>query len=296
MRSITRHLGSVALVTAVTVTATDAAAQDTGSIPASGVQGTDTTGDLQLATRRPYWSAGKHRPFISSTLEGGLVYYRPQLAVGYGKPHWRWIGVEAQSQVTIGSGTMYAGLRAALPNADLRLGTRFVYSAGRSYLARAAEYTDETIDFEEEPRARYQTLEAEIAGVLPVGDGAFFGLLGGYHMLGVPPEYDVYDQLLRIVVEPPWIGRVRGGYIHGFQDGIISVGGAVEVLASPERDAYVARVGPQLGVSLTHHLDAALSIMAVVAGPDHLRLDGADIGQFGFRYRWATGDPFPEFP
>jgi len=25
-------------------------------------------------------------------------------------------------------------------------------------------------------------------------------------------------------------------------------------------------------------------------------LEGAQIGQFGFRYRWSSTDPFPEFP
>ena len=62
------------------------------------------------------------------------------------------------------------------------------------------------------------------------------------------------------------------------------------------------RVLPQLTVilthhlHLTHHLDAAASIMAVAWSPDSLALLGTDIGQFGLRYRWATGDPFPEFP
>lgn len=271
-------------------------AQDSGSVPPSSVEGSEANRDLQLATRQPYWSAGKHRPFVSSTQEAGLVYYRPQLALGYGKPHWRWFGVETQSRVTVGSGAIYSGLRGVLPNADVRVGARYVFSAGQAYLQRAPVYTDDTIDFDELPGARYLALEAEVAGSVPLGDGALFGLLAGYYLAGVPASYDVYDQLLRVVVEPPWVARARGGYVHGFADGVIKLGVAVEVIAAPEREAYVVRTGPQLGVRLTHHLDAAASIMAVVTSPDHLRLTGAEIGQFGFRYRWATGDPFPEFP
>lgn len=270
-------------------------AQDPGSIPPSGVEGSGDS-DLQLATQRPYWSGGKSRWFLSATLEAGLVYYRPQLALGYGKPHFRWLGVETQTRVSLGSGSGYAGLRAALPHTDIRLGGRYVFSARHAYLARAPTYTDETIDFDEAPRARYVTLDAEIAGSLPIGDGALFSSVAGHYVRGVPAVFDVYDQLLYVVVEPPWVARARVGYVHGFADGILKLGAAAEVIAIPERGAVVVRAGPQLGVSLTHHLDAAISVMAVVSSPDSLRLDGAEIGQFGFRYRWATGDPFPEFP
>ena len=83
--------------------------------------------------------------------------------------------------------------------------------------------------------------------------------------------------------------------VFGVDSGL-AVGWAAEVIVVPEREAVVVRTGPQLAVALTHHLDAALSFMAVVASPDHLRLAGTELGQFGFRYRWATGDRFPEFP
>jgi hypothetical protein len=283
------------LATAVVLAPSSAEAQDPGSIPPSGIDGPTGARDLQLAAGRPYWSGGKSRLFVSSTMEGGLAYYRPQLALGYGKPHWRWFGAETQSRVSIGSGSTYAGLRAALPNADIRVGSRYVFAANQSYLLRAPPYTDDTIDFDDQPNARYVSLEAEINGSLPVGDGALFGTLAGFHMSGVPDAYDVFDQMLFVVVEPPWVARIRGGYVHGLAGGILQLGAAVETIAIPERDMLVVRAGPQLAVALTHHLDAAVSIMAVVASRDSLRLDGAEIGQFGFRYRWATGDPFPEF-
>ena len=147
------------------------------------------------------------------------------------------------------------------------------------------------------PNARHVLLEAEAAGWIPVGDGAFIGSAAVFHMLGVPDGYDVYLQLMNVVVEPPWITRTRAGYVHGFgDDGGLVVGAAVELITVPERDAWIVRAGPQVGVALTHHLDAALSVMAVASSPDALRLEGAEIAQLGFRYRWATGDRFPEFP
>lgn len=289
-----RAASAAALV--VVLAASTALAQDPGEVP-STIADTDPTSALGVAGKRPYWSAGKHRPFTSAMFEAGLVYIRPTLAVGYGKPHWRWLGAEVQSRISTGSASEYVGLRFALPLAELRLGGRYSFGASHSYLVRAESYTDDTIDFDEEPSSRYFSLEAEVGGALPVGDGAFVGSLSGFHLLGVPDEYDVYDHLLHVVVEPPWALRQRGGYVHSFGvDNGLKVGAAVELIEVPERDAVIFRVGPQLGVAITHHLDASLSVMAVVASPDSLRLEGTDIGQFGFRYRWATGDPFPEFP
>src|SRR5512139_3520633 len=40
--------------------------------------------------RPDYWSKGAPRVFVSSRLEGGLVYAKPQVAVGYGRPFWSW--------------------------------------------------------------------------------------------------------------------------------------------------------------------------------------------------------------
>jgi hypothetical protein len=51
-----------------------------------------------------------------------------------------------------------------------------------------------------------------------------------------------------------------------------------------------------LTLSLTHHLDAIGAVMIVAASPDQLGLLGADLGQLGLRYRWSTGDRWPEFP
>lgn len=146
---------------------------------------------------------------------------------------------------------------------------RYIFSADQSYLRRAPSYSDDTIDFDEEPNARYVALETELASSVPLGAGAIFGLAGGYNLAGIPTRYGVYDQLLHVVVEPPWVFRVRAGYVHAFADGIIQLGVAGEVVGSPERDAYVLRFGPLLSVSLTHHLDAAASVLAVAAGPDH---------------------------
>src|SRR5690606_21309494 len=119
-------------------------------------------------------------------------------------------------------------------------------------------------------------------------DGAFVFTFTGMYVVGVPDAFDIYDSYLNVVIEPPWAARQRVGYFHAFgvDDGL-QLGFSGELIEMPERDEVVVRIGPQLGVAITHHLDAALSVMVPISSPDDLRLEGAEVGQFGFRYRWA---------
>ena len=291
-----RRAAALALALAAALATTSARAQDPSSLPGSSTSGA-AVGSFGTAGSRPYWEAGRPRAFLSSILELGIFYYRPSLAVGYGEPHRRWVGVETQARMTAGSGSEYVGLRAAIPEVDLRVGGRYQLATNQSYLERDTAYDDEETEFDDAPNSRYITLEAELATAIPVGDGAIFGLFSAYHVLGVPDEYDLLEDQMNVAMRPPWLLRARGGYLHAFGvDGGLRIGAAVEILHNPERDLNVLRAGPQLGVTLTHHLEASVSIMAALLSPDDLDLAGTEIGQFGFRYRWATGDPFPEFP
>jgi hypothetical protein len=271
-----------------------ASAQDpTDSGPGSG--GSELV--LDSAAARPYWSGGLPRWFVSAQLEGGFFYIRNQMAVGYGKPHWRWIGLETQGRASGGNGSEYIGLRAALPEADLRVGARYVFATDQALLTPQDSFDRDDVRIPEVPQSRYLHLEAELTGSVPFLGGTLFGLAGVYRMSGVPEGYFVFDETLHVVVDPPWNWRLRGGHLLRFgAQGGLRIGVAAEVIGLPGRQEMVVRTGPQLAVILTHHLDAAASIMAVAWSPDSLALLGADIGQFGLRYRWATGDPFPEFP
>jgi hypothetical protein len=273
-----------------------ALAQDPGEVASTATVANPLT--LGLGGRRPYWSGTHGAPFLAASFEAGLVYVRPTMMLGYGKPHWRWFGAEVQSQIAPGNYAEYVGLRGALPFADLRAGARYSFTPSQSYLTRSKIYNDDELQFDENPAARYLSLEAELSIAAPVwNDGAFVFTLTGLHAVGVPDQFDIYDSYLNVVLEPPWAARQRVGYFHAFgvDDGL-QVGFSAELIEMPERDAVVVRIGPQLGVAITHHLDAALSVMVPVSTPDDLRLEGAEIGQFGFRYRWASTDPFPEFP
>jgi len=253
---------------------------------------------LDQAQQKPYWSGGQRRAFISSTQEIGLLYVRPQLAVGLGRPHYTWIGLESQTRLDASGGAQYGGLHAASPIADLRLGARYTFPANQRLLRPQASFEPDDLDIDTEPHSRYVALEAEATGVWPVVDRfSIFALGSAWRYLGIPQGYWFFEEGLHVVVAPPWVWRARAGPLVTFgKTGGFQIGAAGEVIGIPARDAVIVRVGPQMTVALTHHLDSTVSAMIVASSPDNIGLDGYEVGQFGLRYRWATGDQFPEFP
>jgi hypothetical protein len=230
-------------------------------------------------------------------MEVGFFYLRTQMALGYGRPHWEWIGIEEQTRVSGSGGSQYVGLRAALPFLEARGGARYMFPADQAFLPIQDEYSRTEVLGPETPNSRYIALEGEILGSVSLLGGSVFGAANIYYLTGIPEGYNVFEESLHVVADPPWLWRVRLGHLLAFgKQGALRVGMAAEVIGIPDRDAFVVRFGPQFAVSLTHHLDALASIMATAHSPDRLRLLGAEIGQLGFRYKWATGDPFPEFP
>jgi hypothetical protein len=272
-------------------------AQDPSDLPPpQGVQPGLTEG-LEQAQKRPFWVSGARRWFISSVLDAGIVYLRPQLAVGYGKPHWSWIGIEGYSSVSISGGVEYAGLRATTTFLDARVGARYNFSAEQDFLEPQDIYTREDSELEIGPQSRYVALEAELTGSVPLPGGSLFAVASGYYIADTPPGYYVFEDALRVIIDPPYVWRARLGYLASFGiDDTLKVGIAGELIGIPGREAFVVRAGPVIGVSLTHHLEAVGALMIVAHNPDELGLRGAEFGNLGFRYKWATGDRWPEFP
>lgn len=272
-------------------------AQDPADLPPPPGAQPGLTEGIEQSARRPFWVSGETRWFVSAVLEAGIVYLRPQIAVGYGKPHWQWVGIEGYSGVSITGGVEYAGLRASSRYVDFRAGARYNFSVNQDFLLPNVEYTREESELELGPQSRYVALEAEITGSVPAPGGAVFAVATGYAIVGTPPGFYLYEDSLHVIIDPPYLWRARLGYLASFGiDDTLRVGAAVELIGNPGRDAFTFRTGPVLAVSLTHHLEAIGALMIVARGPDDLGLRGAEFGQLGFRYRWATGDRWPEFP
>src|SRR5690606_30020735 len=90
-----------------------------GAVEAIGVDAPVTsppaTGGTEQAVVGRYWELGRPRPFLAATVDAGLIYLRPRFTAGYGRPHWSWIGVEADPNVGVGGLGYYSGFVAALP-------------------------------------------------------------------------------------------------------------------------------------------------------------------------------------
>lgn len=253
------------------------------------------TGGTEQAVVGRYWELGRTRPFLAATVDAGLIYLRPRLTAGYGRPHWSWIGVEADPNVGTGGLGYYSGLAATLPWLSLRLGTRYFYPFSRNLLEPRDSYERSDIGLLDGPVGDYLAYEAEAAGTLPLGPGSAFAVATGMHLSLVPRDKYVYEDSLKVVVAPPWLWRARIGYLLALgENGAIRIGAAGETIGLPGRGAFVIRAGLLASVLLSSKLEAQASLLPVLASPDSLGLAGSDFGTLGVRYRWgsdSTPDP-----
>jgi hypothetical protein len=100
----------------------------------------------------------------------------------------------------------------------------------------------------------------------------------------------VFEETLRVVVDPPLVWRGRAGYLFRFgSHDQHSMGPVVDVLHVPARDdAVTLRAGPVLRLTLSRHFDVRGSFVATVSSPDRLGLVGGDFTELGVRWRTAT--------
>ncbi len=274
-----------------------AALAQVGDAPISQSSQPDSSSGVEIASKLPYWGAGNTRAFSAATFEAGIIYYRTTVAVGYGRPHWSWIGAEGYSVISPDGGSFYGGIRGTLPQFGVRVGVRNTFTMAEYVLPPQESYTRIDADYENTVRSRYFALEAEMAGAISLPGGSVFGTATLYSIFGAPEPYYLYEEAAKVIMARPYLFRVRAGYIaQPTWEGTLKVGVGGEVIGDPGRGVFHVRLGPAFSVSLTHHLDVLGTLSVIVASPDSLGLLGADLGSFALRYRWATGDKWPEFP
>ncbi len=233
------------------------------------------------------------RWFLSTSIDIGFLYFRPRVSVGYGLPFSTWLGLDANPIVSAEGAGGWLGVRAALPNINLRFGGRYFHSFRRSRLVPQESYTITDIERRSQPDSSYLSLEAELTGNFPAGPGVVIVELAATSVLGVATGFHVFEETIRVVVDPPYIWRARVGYSLPFgQGGLFRVGGVVEVVGIPNRDVHILRGGLTVRVPLFRNLEARGIFIPVWASPDNLGLSGGDSFLVGIRYRWATGQPW----
>ncbi len=268
-------------------------AQDTRGSSASFAGGARE----DIGTFRPYWGAGDARPFVAVTFENAGIAGRTQLDLGYGKPHHQWAGVELTTQISLRSMSGFLGVRATAPWGTVRFGPRFVTQYSQRLIEKTDSVTRTDLDQDEGIKSHYLALDADanFSIALPVGSLGVGLLASG--VFGVEEGYFVMEDALRVPIDPPFVGRGRLSYLAGIGvPATLRVGGVFEAIINPEREMVNLRTGPAVAVSLTHHLEAVGVAAFSIYNPDEIGLAGADVGQIGLRYKWATGDLWPDFP
>jgi hypothetical protein len=236
------------------------------------------------------WSRQPVRWFLSTEIDTGFLYVRPRFSAGYGRPHDRWVGIDTNPIFSAEGVAGYAGLRFDLPYVNLRVGGRYWYTFRRDFLLPDDSYTVEDIELRRGPRSQFSTWEAELTTNIPIGPGNVLLELAGSRVTGVPDGYFVYEETLRVVVEPPWVWRTRIGYMLPLDpDRTIVIGPVAELVGIPKRDAIVLRAGAIARIFLSPALEARGTFLPAVASPDPLGARGGDAFLLGIRYRWATG-------
>jgi hypothetical protein len=237
------------------------------------------------------WTQPPARLFLSTEIDVGVSYGRPRVSVGYGRPHRFWAGLDLNPILTQNALGAYSGLRFASPIVDLRVGGRYFYGLYRSYLPIQESYTREDIDFQGGAHSEYWEVEAELNLNVPVGPGSIVSESALTRLWGVPDDRYVYEETHHVVATPPYIWRQRIGYVVPFlRGGELRIGAIAEVVGIPERDdARVWRAGLVVRFKLFDDLELRANLVPVVASPDNLGIAGGDFGEFGVRWRWATG-------
>ena len=236
------------------------------------------------------WNEGEPRLFAATQIDAGFLYLRPRGQLGYGKPFNTWAGIEGNPVVGNQGWGFYGGARLAFRYADLRVGVRRFGAWQRSYLKPQGSYDRLDLDVTGEPRAIMTTVEAELNFGIPLGPGDFIGTLSASDVEGIPEGYLVFEETLRVIVDPPFVWRARGGYVFRWgQHDQYSIGPVVDVLNVPNRDdSTTVRAGPVLRITLSRHFDVRGSFVTTIISPDRLGLVGSDFTELGVRYRLAT--------
>lgn len=288
---------SLALATSLLVAAgaTNARAQ-TFDLPGAATNPTAPPRD-GVDLKAPYWQQGRVRPFIAAVFDLGGFFARSELQAGYGRPHNEWIGGFVNSRLTLGGVTMATGILGQVPNLDARITGRSFRSTDQHFLRRKDLYYGSDPTIQTEPTVAYQTLEADLAVTVKALGGTVGLELRGLALFNVAEGYDVFEDTLRAVVRPPFAWQTRFTYLAwpGWQENL-AVGFVAELIGAPNRDNLVFRTGPVVTVSLTDHLQAIGAAAFAIIYHDELGLSGSDLGQIALRYRWASGEAWPNFP
>lgn len=238
------------------------------------------------------WRHGEDRWFAAGLIDMGPLYFRPRLSAGWGRPFWRWVGLDTNPLVSGEGVGGYAGGRLTTPRVDLRAGGRFFSTFSRSLLEPRFSYNRLALEVRDGPVSQYLSLEAELSGNLPVGPGSILLVLSGTYVTLVPEDRYVYEDTIRVVAAPPWIWVARTGYELPFASRERArVALVAELVGTPGRDLVVLRGGLTGSFRLGNILELRAALVPALLARDDLGAMGGQWFELGLRFRFATGVP-----
>lgn len=254
-------------------------------------------GDWSGPPANGYWSLGKPRWFVSARPEVGTPYAKPYVSLGYGMPHWLWVGVDANAIITLEMAQAYGGARIATPIIDVAFALRDTWSFEKGFPVPGTRLTRDDVFDAPGRKARYLAWEGEAVGVLPLPYSGLVASLIVVRTLDVPRDRYLYDESYRAVVAKPLFLTLRLAAVARFgPERAIRVGVLGEHIFETGRPKGVFRVGPVSSFQLTDHLELLAGVTFGVSSPDALGLSLATYGVAGLRYRWASDEERPEVP
>lgn len=239
---------------------------------------------------RRSWDVGEARPFISSMIDAGYLYLRPRVSFGYGRPFTQWVGVDVNPIASSNYLGIYSGLRVEIPHLNWRAGVRYLAAFVHHDLDPMDSYDRVALEATDNGGARTVTLESEVETGFRLGPGDVIALGSVSYVTNVPNGLNVFEESLRVIVDPPWVLRGRAGYL--FRWGARnqhSVGLVVDTLDVPARnDGLTVRAGLLIKVVLSRRVEVRGSFVPTIISPDTIGIAGSDFTELGIRYRWAT--------
>lgn len=290
--TVVLHTASVAQTEPVALTK-PVTQSPTRRLQAEHEQDEDKTFTWQmLAPWYTYWRGARSRPFFSGEVALG-AYSRMDLVLGYGKPFWRYVGLNYHMGSTPQFVDFYVGPRLELLGINAVVSFRETWAYRRKQPTHAALGTDPFTVKSDVPN-RYQSVDAWLWGYLPAGPVLGFWEVAAVHAFNQPDSHALFEEFFFT-----YLGRKTGimGKLHVYLQLLrnsIQLGPALDAVFSPGRDPLL-RLGAGAAWRLTRHLSAAAIITFPVVQPDEVPWTYQYWGTARINYAFATGETRPGF-
>ncbi len=234
------------------------------------------------------WDSDEDTFFTTVASDIGFIYLRPRVTLGYGSPYWKFVGIDTYFLATNSFTSPYVGWRASFPFLDALMGVRYVHAFDRRILPKKNEYEGEDLDLEPgDTRSTYTAIDFELVLVAPLFHGGVF-LTAHPVWVDAPSDVRIYEEVLRVVMEPPFAMGLRGGYVYGFGASLdVKAGFLLEHVIMPGRPANVVRGGPAVLIGLSKHFDFLFAFSPVLTSPDSLGILHGTYAYLGFLHRFS---------